>query len=95
VLTLLPTEGNVPVETMHLKQLFWSLLGQSTYFAFGLCCLRVRSTSIMAIPVATGISTHRLPAETPALTQGWGEVGAVKCLMEEMHLDQWVLDYLS
>lgn len=49
----------------------------------------------MAIPVATGISTHRLAAETPTLTEGWGEVGAVKCLTEEMDLDQWVLDYLS
>lgn len=95
MLTLLLSEGNVPAETMHLKQLFWSILGQSTYFAFGLCCLRVRSTSIMAIPVATGISTHRLAAETPTLTEGWGEVGAVKCLTEEMDLDQWVLDYLS
>jgi len=26
---------------------------------------------------------------------GMGEVGAVKCLIEEMDLDQWVLDYLS
>ena len=37
-----------------MKQDFWSILDQMTYFASGLFSLRAMSTNAMAIPVATG-----------------------------------------
>ena len=52
---------------MDLKQLFWSIRGQITYLAVGLICLMVNSTRVMAIPVATGISTHFSTECTPVL----------------------------
>ena len=54
---------------MHLKQLFWSTLGQSTYCACGLLCLRVSGTRSSAIPVATGSSTHFWADLTPDVGQ--------------------------
>ena len=54
---------------IDLKQLFWSIRGQITYFAVGLICLMVSRTRVMAIPVATGISTHFSTERTPIQQQ--------------------------
>ena len=84
--------SHIPADTMHLKQLFWSILGQSTYFAFGLSCLRVRSTNIMAIPVATGISTHCFTAWTPV---HWGQLiqgGRTNSWAQNIKLKRWSLE---
>ena len=54
---------------IDLKQLFWSIRGQITYLAVGLICLMVSRTRVMAIPVATGISTHFSTERTPIQQQ--------------------------
>ena len=55
-----------PADSMLLKQLFWSMRGHSTYLACGLSCLSASSTSMMAMPVATGSSTQLAAAWPPA-----------------------------
>ena len=50
---------------MHLKQDFWSIRGQMTYLALGLCCFNVSSVMTKLIPVATGNTRQALADFTP------------------------------
>lgn len=56
---------NSPAVRMHLKQDFWSILGQITYLASGLCCFNASSVMTKVIPVATGNTRQALADLTP------------------------------
>ena len=50
---------------MDFKHDFWSILGQSTYLAFGLSCLKVSIHSTKLIPVAIGTTKQEVADCTP------------------------------
>lgn len=45
---------------IDFRQVFWSILGQITYFFPGFCSASVRKTIVKAIPVAIGRSKTSL-----------------------------------
>jgi len=57
----------IPVVEMHLRQVFWSILGQITYLAFGLVDRRVSIHNVNAIPVAIGTTKQASVLLIPAV----------------------------
>lgn len=55
----------LPAVRMHLKQDFWSILGQITNLAPGRCCFNVSNVITMLIPVATGNTRQAFADLTP------------------------------
>ena len=58
--------SNVPAVLIHLKQLFWSILDQMTYLAFGRSFLNASMTKAIVIPVAIGTTNASLQERTPS-----------------------------
>ena len=56
----------LPAVTMDLKQDFWSILGQMTYFARGRRFRNVSRHNIRVIPVAMGTTNAEATDGTPA-----------------------------
>ena len=55
----------ISAKSLTLKQDFWSILGQTIYFAFGLNDRRVRKHNIKVIPVAIGTTMQATAFRKP------------------------------
>ncbi len=61
----------LPAVIMALKQDFWSIRGQRTYFAAGRSCLNVSMHNTNAIPVAMGTMKAPVAEGTPKNIQNY------------------------